>query len=91
MSYAIRLTERRDGFATPIDGMYVALSSVAASRGSPVTSDAAQAMRFDRPEDAAGYAHALDDDKTSCSDPVKRLMGAYATEIVPLQPLPGGR
>lgn len=86
MSYVIRLTERLDGTATSIDGMYISLMAVTADTGSPVTGHSDRAMRFRCHDDATSYLRLLAASTIADDSRVRLLTSTYGVEIVAAQP-----
>ena len=86
MSYVIRLTERLDGTATSIDGMYLSLAAVAADTGSPVTEHTDGAMRFRRHDDATSYLRVLAASTVADDTRMRLLTSTYGFEIVAARP-----
>jgi hypothetical protein len=86
MSYVIRLTERLDGTASSIDGMYLSLVAVTADTGSPVTGHTDEAMRFRCQGDAASYLQVLAASTVANDTRVRVLTRTYGIEIVAARP-----
>jgi hypothetical protein len=80
MTYAIRLNARLDGKVTFVQGLLVARPATAAMTGSLVTSDADEAMRFRRPQDAERYLNGLS--SSGFEADLKQLASKYMVEVV---------
>jgi hypothetical protein len=86
MSYVIRLTERLDGTATSIDGMYISLVAVSADTGSPVTGHTDEAMRFHCHDDATSYLRLLAASTVADDTRMRLLTRNYGIEVIAVRP-----
>ena len=84
MDYVLRLAERIDGWATHIDGTYVAATKPRAGEGGPqVTRDAGAAMRFHDADAASRFlAGSLARGLSEMDSSLSRLIHTYVIDVV---------